>query len=137
MKYQYDKSIMQLEDYNVKLRDQIHTFKQLEKVGNVGISFFEMNADSVIKKLTLIEGDAETIWSAFDRHYHKGFFYNQIEQEFGITPDTHGKLVEAFDSKINAYKEKAEQQLEEMSQKSEREIGRLNEKIRDKDQDIQ
>ena len=64
-----------------------------------------MNADSVISKLAVIEQDAESIWTAFDRHYHKGFFYNQIEQEFGITPETHGRLVETFDSRIGAYKE--------------------------------
>lgn len=81
----------------MKLRDQIHTFKQLEKHGNVGISFFEMNADSVIAKLTYIESDADTIWTAFDKHYHKGFFYNIIENEFGITPETHSELVEKFD----------------------------------------
>ena len=48
MRYHYDNSILQLQDYNIKLKDQIHTFKQLEKHGNVGISFFEMNADAVI-----------------------------------------------------------------------------------------
>lgn len=66
-----------------------------------------MNADSVIEKLTLIEKDADTIWQAFAKHYHKSFFYNMIETEFGITPETHSKLVETFDSKINEYKEKA------------------------------
>lgn len=69
----------------------------MEKHGNVGISFFEMNADSVIEKLTFIEVDAEKIWNAFGKHYHKGFFYNTIENEFGITPETHSKLVETFD----------------------------------------
>jgi len=56
-----------------------------------------MNADSVIAKLTYIESDADTIWTAFDKHYHKGFFYNIIENEFGITPETHSELVEKFD----------------------------------------
>lgn len=56
-----------------------------------------MNADSVIEKLTFIEVDAEKIWNAFGKHYHKGFFYNTIENEFGITPETHSKLVETFD----------------------------------------
>lgn len=60
----------------MKLRDQIHVFTQLEKMGNVGISFFEMNVDAVISKLAMIEHDAEAIWTAFDIHYHKGFFYN-------------------------------------------------------------
>ena len=44
---------------------------------------------------------------AVEKHYRKGFFYNMIEDEFGITPETHGKLVETFDMKINEYKEKS------------------------------
>lgn len=136
MRYQFDTSIMQLQDYNIKLRDQIHTFKQLEKYGNVGISFFEMNASSVIEKLTLIETDSDVIWSAFAKHYHKGFFYNMIEAEFGITPETHSKLVETFDSKINEYKAKADEKLEEMSKKSDREILRLKQQIVNKEEEI-
>lgn len=84
-----------------------------------------MNASSVIQKLTLIETEPEVIWNAFATHYHKGFFYNMIEIEFGITPETHGKLVETFDNKLNDYRAKADEKLEEMGKKSDREIMRL------------
>ena len=67
-----------------------------------------MNANSVIHKLTFIETDSEPIWKAFENNYHKGFFYNMIEEEFGITPETHGKLVEKFDKKIYEYRESAD-----------------------------
>ena len=95
-----------------------------------------MNADSVIQKLTMIESDAELIWNAFDTHYHKGFFYNQIEYEFGITPETHERLIETFDEKISAYKAMAEKQIEEIGKKCEREIQRLNQTIRDKEMEL-
>lgn len=48
-----------------------------------------MNADSVIKKLRIIEQKPDVIWEAFDKHYKRGFFNSCIENEFGITPDTH------------------------------------------------
>lgn len=59
-----------------------------------------------------------------------------IEDEFGITPETHGKLVETFDMKINEYKEKSVIQLEQLGRKYEKEIKRLKGIIFDKDDQI-
>lgn len=63
-----------------------------------------MNVDQVISKLACIEDDPEKIWHAFDVHFRPGYFYGQIEHEFGITPETHDNLVHSFDKKIVEYR---------------------------------
>lgn len=61
-------------------------FRALEKKGNVGITFDEMSTDEVIDKLFYIEQDSKAIWNSFSKIYKPGFFYGEIEAEFGITP---------------------------------------------------
>ena len=70
-------------------------------MGNVGILFNEMDSDSIIEKLSLIEGDPDILWNSIEKFYSKGFFYDCIERLFGITPETHNNLVLQFDDKIN------------------------------------
>ena len=72
----------------------------MEADGNVGISFNEMNADDMVRKLSLIEDNPMIIWESFNKHYQKGFFNYPIEKEFGITPGSHQKMIEKFDKKI-------------------------------------
>lgn len=77
-------------DRDIKeLNKQISIFRALEKDGNIGITFDELNPDSVIKKLSMISWDSQKIWNACIKYFKKGFFNNPIEVEFGITPDTH------------------------------------------------
>lgn len=59
-----------------------------------------MNADSVIRKLQKIEKNPSIIWKAFDEYYGYGFFFDVLEKEFGITPETHAELVERFNVEI-------------------------------------
>lgn len=65
------------------------TFEKLGEDGNIGITFGEMNAESVIRKLQMIEKDPRVIWKSFDEYYGYGFFFDVLEQQFGITPETH------------------------------------------------
>lgn len=86
-----------MQEYNDKLLSQIALFRKLETMENIGITFDEMKCESVIHKLSAIEENPDRIWAAFDTYYSPGFFYGQIELEFGITPDTHDQLVNQFD----------------------------------------
>ena len=42
-------------------------FKALEKEGNVGIKFHEMNTEAVIRKLQVIETNPSEIWRCFNK----------------------------------------------------------------------
>lgn len=81
-----------------------------------------MTVDNVISKLYHITSSAEAVWNAFATHYKRGFFYDQIEQEFGITPETHDKLVSSFDARIEEYRIEANKKVDEVTNKCEREI---------------
>jgi hypothetical protein len=79
--------------------------------GNIGIKFYEMNADSVVHKLCFIEKDSKKIWKAFDEYYGYGFFFDVIESEFGITPETKTNLINRFNIEIENYKTEAERKI--------------------------
>jgi flagellar biosynthesis/type III secretory pathway protein FliH len=76
----------------------------LEKKGNVGIKFDQMSCEKIVELMSYIELSPEKIWNAFETFYNEGFFYGEIEKEFGITPETHDKLIESFDRRLNEYK---------------------------------
>jgi hypothetical protein len=44
------------------------------------------------------------IWKAFDEVFGYGFFFDVLESEFGITPETRDKLIERFDKEISKFK---------------------------------
>lgn len=92
-----------------------------------------MSTDEVIQKLYYIEQDSKAIWKSFSKFYKPGFFYGQIEAEFGITPQTHDTLVKRFDDKVDEFKEQCKLQIENLTNKFEGEISRLKGVIRDKD----
>jgi hypothetical protein len=75
IKDRYESALVSLQNHNSKILDQIGLFRQLEKIGNVGISFDEMKCESVIEKLWHIEKDSKKIWDAFTEKYKPGFFY--------------------------------------------------------------
>ena len=95
-----------------------------------------MNADAVIKKLQKIEKDPRVIWKAFDEYYGYGFFFDVLEYEFGITPETHHKLVERFDQEISHYKSVATNHISSITEKTSNEIERLRKELEDKNLEI-
>jgi hypothetical protein len=74
---------------NNTLQKQIILFEKLGEDGNIGIKFSEMSSETIIRKLKIIEKDPRKIWKAFDEYYGYGFFFDVLEHEFGITPETH------------------------------------------------
>ena len=132
MKDLYERSLERLQLTNFNLQKQINLFLKLGEDGNIGIKFNEMNADAVIRKLQKIEKDPRVIWKAFDEYYGYGFFFDVLEYEFGITPETHHKLIEKFDTEIAAYKNVANTHITSISEKTQNEIDRLRKELEDK-----
>jgi hypothetical protein len=93
LKTLYEKQLKRFDDTNHRLQGQIDTYVKLEKDGNVGIRFIEMSADQVVRKLKIISKESREIWKAFDQHFGYGFFFDVLESEFGITPETRDKLI--------------------------------------------
>ena len=69
MKKKYETCLAGMDDYNKRLNQKINTYRKLEELGNVGITFDEMNCSSVIEKLACIERDSSVIWAAFENFY--------------------------------------------------------------------
>eukprot|EP00347_Sterkiella_histriomuscorum_P012889 403366830 len=132
MKELYEASLQRLQMTNHNLQQQINLFLKLGEDGNIGIRFNEMDADSVIRKLNKIEKNPRVIWKAFDEYYGYGFFFDVLEYEFGITPETHHKLIERFDQEISQYKNVAVNQISSITEKNQSEIDRLRKDLEDK-----
>ena len=132
MKEQYEMQLQRLQLTNFNLQKEITLFLKLGEDGNIGIKFNEMNADSVIRKLQKIEKDPRVIWKSFDEYYGYGFFFDVLEYEFGITPETHHKLIERFDQEIASYKNVAVNQISSISEKNLQEIERLRKDLEEK-----
>jgi hypothetical protein len=95
-----------------------------------------MNADSVIRKLQKIEKDPRIIWKAFDEYYGYGFFFDVLESQFGITPETHHQLIKRFDQEIAQYKNVATNQITSIAEKTQTEIERLRKEVEEKNLEI-
>ena len=66
MRNRYEMKLVDKDEAFIKISAQIALFRALEADGNVGISFDEMNASDMVRKLSLIEDDPMTIWNAFN-----------------------------------------------------------------------
>lgn len=51
-----------------------------------------MNAESIVKKLFLVEDDSTKIWAALKRIYGDNFFKSVIERDMGVSSDYKEKL---------------------------------------------
>lgn len=95
-----------------------------------------MNAQQVVKKLSIITRDPRMIWKAFDEAFGYGFFFDVLETEFGITPETRDKLIERFDKEISKFKSAATGQISSMTMKTHSEIDRLKKDLEEKNFEI-
>ena len=66
MRNRYEMKLVDKDEAFVDISKQIALFRALEADGNVGISFDEMNASDMVRKLYLIEDNPMTIWNAFN-----------------------------------------------------------------------
>lgn len=59
-----------------------------------------MNAHFIVKKLFLVEDDANKVWTALRDIYGQHYFKDAIERDMGITPDYKEKLEQSYKSKL-------------------------------------
>jgi len=80
----------------------------------------------------VIVRDPRVIWKAFDQHYGYGFFFDVLEKEFGITPETRDNLISRFNTEINKFKTAANTQISSIAEKSSSELDRLRKDLDNK-----
>ena len=136
LKTLYEKQLRRFDETNSRLQQQIDTYVRLEKDGNIGIRFIEMSADQVVRKLKIISKDSREIWKAFDSHFGYGFFFDVLESEFGITPETRDKLIQRFDAEINKFKQAANRQIQSITEKTHGELDRLRKEVEERTLEI-
>lgn len=51
-----------------------------------------MNADHLIKRLSLVEKSPHILWEIIHKYYGDDFFIDMIEEEYGISPHSYDKL---------------------------------------------
>ena len=55
-----------------------------------------MNADSIINKLLIVEGDPFVIWNSLNNIYGNGYFNWVIEKTLGVSSDYKDKIYNEF-----------------------------------------
>lgn len=85
--------------------------------------------------MACIETSAEKIWRSIDKHFKPGFFFDVIEQEFGITPSTHVKIIQKFDGKLDEFIEDCNLKIDKLAEQCNNEINRYQSLNRLKDQE--
>lgn len=136
LKHLYEQALTRFEVTNMKLQQKIDTYLKLEANGNVGIRFHEMSAEQIVNKLKTVEMDSKVIWKAFDQNYGYGFFFDVLEVEFGITPETRDNLIDRFNQEINKFKTVANTQISSITEKTHGELDRLRIDCEDKTLEI-
>ena len=74
MKNLFNEKMYDLYKTNKVLQHQIYLFNEIDKSGNIGIKFSEMNCDDIIRKLQIVEDDPSKIWKSLQKYYGYGFF---------------------------------------------------------------
>ena len=95
-----------------------------------------MSADQVVRKLKIICKESREIWKAFDAHFGYGFFFDVLESEFGITPETRDKLIQRFNNEINKFKQAASKQIQSITEKTHGELERLRKEVEERTLEI-
>lgn len=132
----YERSLKRIDDNNRKLNAQIDIYQRLEKDGNVGVKFVEMSAEQVVRKLKIICKESREIWKAFDTHFGYGFFFDVLESEFGITPETRDTLIKRFNAEINKFKNAASTQITSITSKTHSELERLRKELEERNLEL-
>lgn len=57
-----------------------------------GIKFKDMNAEHLISRLALVEKSPKIVWETIHKHYGDDYFLENIEDEYGISPQSYDKL---------------------------------------------
>ena len=132
----YERSLRRFDETNHKLQSQIDIYQKLEKDGNVGIKFVEMTAEQVVRKLKIVCKESREIWKAFDQHFGYGFFFDVLETEFGITPETRDTLIKRFNVEITKFKNAASTQISSITSKTHSELERLRKDLDERNLEI-
>lgn len=105
MKNLFNEKMYDLYKTNQIYQRQINIFQEIDKTGNIGVKFSEMNCEDMICKLQIVEDNPIVIWKTLQKYYGYGFFNLMIEKEFGINPDTHEEIVHSFVGQISSFKD--------------------------------
>lgn len=128
----YNFKLLRMQKHQMALEDKITKFEKLCKGKNVAVSINELNADDIVSKLYIVEGESLPIWEAFGKHYGVGFFNKMIEKEFGINPDTHEEIGNRFGQEVNNIRIEMSAKLDKISKEAKSQIDMLKVKLRQK-----
>lgn len=81
-----------------------------------------MSADKIMNKMKIVEKNPRIIWKAVENNYGYGFFFDVIEVEFGITPETRDNLIGRFNQELGKFKTVANTQIYSLTEKTHEEL---------------
>ena len=97
---QYNKILEKCQQYLEEHRKLHIKFEKLCEDGNVLVKLKDMDAETMVGKLMIVEDDPFKIWNALQHNYGMGYFNQVIERVMGVTADYKETLFNEFKEKI-------------------------------------
>jgi len=112
-------------------RNKILTFERLCEDGNVLVKLSELNAESMVRKLFLVEDDPQKVWDALISVYGHNYFKEVIEKSMGITSDYKDKLDRYYKQKLKETTHENEMKLTQIERSLKDEVNTLRTQYKD------
>ena len=123
VKRRFDSYIKSMKDHYQLLEKQVAMYNQIDP--NIIINMDHMSADSLIRKLTMVESKPKELWKIIEKHYGKDFFKGVAQYQYGINQADMNTLFEQQNEQLEEYKKKTLGKMTRICQESEEEIFRL------------
>ncbi len=127
---QFNAKLGLLKKANDVLQRNIQNFEKFNAETPGLFNYHEMNAEGVVKKLTMVEENARVIWQAFDKQYGNSFFLDVIREEFGLIPKVNSQMEKQFNDKLLDYQRQAIDQVNKLVDRYHKEITALKEELK-------
>ena len=133
---QFNRRLILEHQTNFTLKQTIKKFEKINE-GSPGLfSYYEISAEGIVKKLSLIESDPHKIWTAFETCYGHSFFLDVIKETFGLIPTVNNKFAREFNEKLLQYQKDASEQINKLVDRFASESTNLKNEMRRKNEEI-
>lgn len=118
------------------LNRQVMLFERLQEDGNVFVRMEDMNAQAIVRKLSIVEKNPRVVWESVQKVFGFGFLSKVIEEDYGITPDFKDSIMRDFTEELAKLKNELGSKVKRLSQSFRNELESLRRLLAKKNADI-
>ena len=128
--------MVNLKKTNDYLKQTIENYEEVNKDTPGLFAYREVNAEGIIKKLSLIEDSPKRVWNALEQFYGHSFFLDVIKEKFGLIPKVNSKFEREFNEKLMKYQQEATDQINKLIDRYYNELSTMRDDLQKKNETI-